>query len=170
MAVLMKQYGRTVLCCAAVFFIFGILSGIRVDGNTGFIRIAYAKAAEGTAGADAGQGLDVDTVLSVAARKKPEIVFQYTKVLSQEKMNLNKMFSALDADGQEAFVTVTDVLDSDADSIMYPSKEDRKNQAAAYPADRFVFPRPGIYTIKVKAADREHKTAAAQYRIPVTGN
>lgn len=164
-----KQHGRTIVCCMAVFLSFGIVCGIRLDGYQGFIQIVYGKAAAGLTG-NSESDMNVEAVRAVAARGKPEIVFDYHKTLPKKKVSLDDMFSATDADGDPVAVEITDVRDAFGKSILYLTDLDRKKKNALQNTADFQFPAVGVYKLAVRAADREKRTTCEQYQIPVTSN
>lgn len=168
MLILMKQHGRTITCCVIAALIFGIAFGIRADGYQGFIQIAYGKAMEDMTEETAGRA-DAQASQAVAARTKPKIAYVYQKTLSGEKVSLNSMFFATDADGNPAAVTIMDVTDAYGNSLLYQTERDKKRKIALQDTEEFQFPVPGIYRLYVKAADREKKAVCGQYQIPVTG-
>lgn len=167
---LMKQHGRTILYCAAAVLVLGIAFHIRSGLNTGFIQIAYAKARQSMSNMDVMAYTDTSAVKAFAARSKPKITYSYTKALPKSEINLNQMFSAVDADGTSVAVEITDILNSRGESILYQTEEERKQHIMQYHTDKFLFPSVGIYTINVKATDTEKKTVYGKYRLPVTSN
>lgn len=66
------------------------------------------------------------------------------------------MFLAKDADGAGISVEITDVREEDGESIYERA------------AGGFLFPKPGIYKISVRAVDKEKRTACREYRILVS--
>ena len=169
MLILMKQHGRTIVCCVIAALVFGIAFGIREDGYQGFIQIAYGKAMGDMTEETEGRA-DAQAAKAVAERKKPEIAYAYQKTLSMEEVSLDGMFSATDADGGPANVQITDVRDALGKSLLYQTEHDKKRKHALQDTENFRFPAPGIYRLYVRAADREKKASCGQYQIPVTSN
>lgn len=170
MLVFMKQYGRTMVFVLIAAAVLAIAFQIRINGHTGFIQAAFGKAMEGRSSGGILPLRDVDAVKAAAVRKEPQISFRCTKILPQQAVDLNAMVTAADADGNPVNVEITDIVNEAGESILYQTKEDRKDSAAACSTTGFLFPAAGIYTMDVQAADREQKTAKVQFRIPVTGN
>lgn len=167
MLILMKQHGKMIVCCIVSVLLIGILFGMRIDGNTGLIEIAYGKAM--SAREDLEPAVFVDAVKNVLARSKPEITYSYTKTVLKQAANINAMFEASDADGNKISVEVTDILDAYGGSILYESEEDKKNQKRTCDTSEFLFPTSGVYVIRVKAEDAEKRTTYSQYKLPVSG-
>ena len=156
-----KQYGRTMIFALAAALVLTIVFRIRVNGKTGLIAAVYAGAMEGMTAADV-TFRDADAAKAAAARRKPEITFQYAKIRPQKETNLQAMLTAEDADGRPADCVIVEITDAAGTSILDPSVADDKT--------RIKFPSAGIYIMEVKAADCERKTTSAQFRIPVTGS
>lgn len=163
-----KQYGRTILCCVIAALIFGMVFHIRSEEKTGLIQIAYGRAAKDMRTIDILEYRDTDAWRAAAVRTKPEILFCYTKTLPGTAVNVDAMFSAKDADGREAVVMVTDILDASGMSILYATEADKTENRRMFATEQFCFPSPGFYTLCVRAVDTENKTACAQYQFPVT--
>lgn len=159
MSVFIKEHGRTVVCCAAAVFVLGVVFCIRSGEDKGFIQIAYARAKEDMAHTDF--LLYTEAVKTVMARKKPEIVYLYKKILPGETVNIDGMFLARDADGKPAQVEICDILNSLGESILDTEK--------GCDTKKFLFPVSGIYTLKVKASDKENRTVCKQYKALVSG-
>lgn len=160
MSAFMKQYGRTMVFAIAAALVFIAAFRIQVNGKTGLIEAAYAKAMEGMDAAE-GTRLDVDAAKAAAVRRKPEITFQYVKIRPQAEVNLQAMLTAEDADGSPVDCVIVDITDAAGSSILDPSGADDLT--------RFLFASAGVYTMEVKASDCERKTASAKFQIPVTG-
>lgn len=169
MLILMKQHGRTIVCCVIAVLALGMAFGIRVDGYQGFIQIAYGKAM-GDMTRDAAGDAGMEAVNAIAARRKPDISYVYQKTLPKTTVNLDAMFSAKDADGNPVDVKITDILDASGKSLLYQTDLDRKKGKAIEDTAGFQFPAVGVYRINVKAVDWEKKAAFEQYQIPVTSN
>lgn len=164
-----KQHGRTIVCCMAAFMAFGIAFGIRMDGHQGFVQIVYERAMGDLTG-DPASHADEGAVRTIAARNRPEIVYTCQKTLPKKKVSLDAMFVATDADGSPVAVEITDVQDASGKSLLYLTDLDRKKKNALQDTADFQFPAVGIYKLKVRAEDCEKKTAYEQYQIPVTSN
>ncbi len=172
MQILMKQQGRTIALCMAAAVVFGIFFHIRVDGKTGWFAVAYAKAMERAEQEEASLDADADAGVyqTVAARRRPEIVFVCQKIAPQKAVNLHAMFTAKDADGNPAEVEILDVYDASGGSVLYRSNEERAKKTGAYHTTGVVFPAVGVYALKVRATDAQKKTSCRIYKIPVTGS
>lgn len=170
MVTLMKQYGRAVLICATSVLVLGILFRMQSNGKTGFIEVVYDKALEDMNMTNPSDYTDTDVVKAVMARKKPEITFTYVKTLVGSAVNLENMFEAKDAEGNPVAAEITDIVNSLGVSILYSTKEDKKQHRKSGDTKSFLFAETGIYTVYVKAVDAEKKQVYEQYRLPVTSN
>ena len=170
MTIFMKQYGRTILYVVFAAAVFGMIFGTQVGEHTGFVQAAYQKANEDRTDRDVTVYTDVDAVKKVIARKNPEITFSYQKTLPGIPADLGRMFLAKDEEGNPVTVEITDILDGMGDSILFLTEEDRNQKKYICDPASFVFSKTGIYTIKVKAADREQKTSYQEYKLPVTSH
>ena len=170
MVTIIRQYGRAVLLGITALFVFGAVCAVRSGENTGLIRIIYDRAMQNMSKADPGHAWDADAVKAAAAWRGPEITFTYTKTIPKTSVNLDEMFAAKDADGNQILCEITDILDDTGKSILYATEEDRKNKRKTYDTGRFSFPGIGIYTLCIKALDTEKKAAYEQYRFPVTSS
>lgn len=165
----MKQHGRTILCCMTAVLIFAAVFCIRAGGRRGLIQIAYERAL-GDLTEEPESRADEEAVRAVAVRKPPEISFAYQKTYPDAAVCLNDMFLAKDADGALIAVEITDVLDGSGRSLLYGEDSGHTKKKPLQDTRNFRFPSVGIYMLTVKATDREKKTACAQYQIPVTSN
>lgn len=170
MLILMKQHGRIIIGCVISVLVLGIIFGIRVGGDTGFVRIAYKKAMGDRTDTDIADYTDAEAVEAVLARSKPEIRYSYTKVTVGKEADIGAMFLAEDADGNPVAVEITDILNVSGASILYETEEDRKNKKYTHDTAHFLFPVSGIYTLRVKAEDDEKRETYRQYKIPVSGS
>lgn len=80
------------------------------------------------------------------------------------------MFEAKDAEGNPAALEITDIVNPMGESILYLTKEDKKQHRQSEDTKNILFARTGIYTVYVKAVDAEKKQTYEQYRLPVTSN
>lgn len=154
--IFIKQYGRTILYGISAAFVMLAVFGVRQGGNTGMIQIAYGTAAKEMSEKKEISYRDADAVKAVLARKKPKISYIGKKILPDTPVNLNELFLANDADGNRISVEITDVRSENGESIFCQS------------AQGFLFPKPGIYKISVKAVDKEKRTVCGEYAIPVS--
>ncbi len=168
MLAFIKQHGRMILYCVAAVLVLAIAFGISLDGKKGMILIAAQKAAEHMEAVDIRTERDVNAVMAAAARRRPKITYTGTNAVSGTAVNLKEMFSAADADGISVAVEITDVLDVSGKSVLYETKEQRKHKTGKYDPEGFVFSTAGIYTVHVKAVDREKKVSRMKFRLPVT--
>ena len=170
MVALMKQYGKAVFICVTSVLVLGILFQMQSEGKTGFMEIIYQKTMEDMSKASPADYTDADAVKAVMARKKPQITYTYTKTLVGAVVNLENMFEAKDAEGNPAALEITDILNPMGESILYLTKEDKKQHRQSEDTKNILFARTGIYTVYVKAVDAEKKQTYEQYRLPVTSN
>lgn len=170
MLAFMKQYGKTVIFALAAVMVFGIAFRMRLNGHTGFIEAAYAKAMEQENGADIASVWNMEAVKAAAARKHPAITFRCEKICPKTPVNVGAMLTAADADGSGIDVKILDITTEDGRSLLYRTDEDRKRKRAAYAPNGVVFPSVGVYVMEAEASDREKKTTKARFRIPVTGH
>lgn len=170
MVTLMKQYGRAILICVTSVLVLGILFRMQSNGKTGFIEVVYDKALEDMNEINPSDYTDTDAVKAVMARKKPEITYMYTKTLIGSAVNLENMFEAKDAEGNPVAAEITDIRNPLGVSILYSTKEDKKQHRQSGDTKNFLFEKTGIYTVYVKAVDAEKKQTYEQYRLPVTSN
>lgn len=170
MHILMKQYGRAVLICITAALVLGILFRMQSGGKTGFIALLYEQAIKDMSGGSPADYTDTDAVKAAMAREKPEIIYTYEKVIPGSAVNLENMFDAKDADGNRIAAEITDILNPEGESVLYLTKEDRKQNRRSGDTKCFLFADTGIYTIYVKAVDAEKKQSYGQYRLPVTSH
>lgn len=170
MFTLMKQYGRAVTVCITAAIMFGILFHIQSGGKTGFIELVYDKASGDMNYVSPADYRDTDAVKAAAARKKPEIIYTYTKVILGTAVNLEAMFEARDADGNPVAAELLDIVGPSGESVLYLTEEDRKLHRQSGDTKSFVFSVPGVYTVYVKAVDAEKKQTYGQYGLPVNGH
>ena len=168
MLILMRQHGRTIVFCILSFLVLGALGSVRSGTEEGFIEIAYRKAFGDSVKTDVASYVDAEAVKAQAARKKPVITFTYVKTLPKKEVNIYQMFSAKDADGNAVMVEITDILKRDGKSVLYRNELEKKKKMPLYDTKKFPFPTVGVYSILVKAVDREKRTSYGQYKLPVT--
>lgn len=158
MLLFMKQYGKVILLVLVSVLVFGVLTEMRVGGNKGFIRIIYGEARKEVRADDGKPTMDLEAVMSYAARKAPQIIYSSAKAVCREAVDVTAMFAASDAEGNDTAVIILDILDESQNSIFCQGKDEGAS---------FVFPSAGVYTVIVKAADRENKKSLGRYRLLV---
>ena len=102
--------------------------------------------------------LDSEAALSFAARKAPQITYTPLRTVCRDAVDVMAMFTASDQEGNDTALHIEDILDESGQSIFCREKDDGSS---------FVFPSAGIYTVVVKAKDRENKEAFGRYRLLV---
>ena len=170
MLILMKQYGKTIVCGIIGMLVFSAAFGFRMGEDRGFIQMVYRKAAENMTDTDMASDEDADALKRIIKRKKPEIDFAYQKIFPGVKVNMDAMFLAWDADENPVATEIRDISDMSGNSMLYLTEEDRKKENRACDTTEFVFPYTGVYLLKVRAVDAEKKVTERQYKIPVTGS
>ena len=132
MKTLWKEYGQTVITVlVAAMLLILCLWGFRIIGS-GMERPA--------AGAD------------IHSRQVPVIIYEDNRILTiADKIALSELFHAVDADGKELKIEITDI----------------RNQAGKTVED--IYEKAGIYEIEVRAEDAYEKQTVSRFRIPVNG-
>ena len=144
MKALWKEYGQTVITVlVAATLLMLCLWGFRVIGN---------MTERPAAGADIGNNMDGKILKDICSRPVPEITYEANRILTTaDKIALSELFYAVDADGKELKIEITDI----------------RNQAGKTVED--IFEKAGIYEIEVRAEDAYEKQTVSRFRIPVNG-
>ena len=138
MKTLWKEYGQTVITVlVAAMLLILCLWGFRIIGS-GMERPA--------AGADVGNNMDGKMLKDIHSRQVPVIIYEDNRILTiADKIALSELFHAVDADGKELKIEITDI----------------RNQAGKTVED--------IYEKEVRAEDAYEKQTVSCFRIPVNG-
>ena len=141
MKTLWKEYGQTVITVlVAAMLLILCLWGFRIIGS-GMERPA--------AGADVGNNMDGKMLKD---SQVPVIIYEDNRILTiADKIALSELFHAVDADGKELKIEITDI----------------RNQAGKTVED--IYEKAGIYEIEVRAEDAYEKQTVSRFRIPVNG-
>ena len=104
------------------------------------------------AGADVGSNMDGKILKDIHSRQVPVITYEANRILTiADKIALSELFHAVDADGKELKIEITDI----------------RNQAGETVED--IYEKAGIYEIEVRAEDAYEKQTVSHFRIPVNG-
>lgn len=162
MQILMKQYGRTILSGCAAVLILGMAAG--------WMKIVRNQALDEMYENDVAAFGDTDALKAFLSRKNPQIIYTDTRIIPGASVNAETMFLAEDADGNAIGTEIVDIFNCDGKSLLYLSKEDKKQKIAACDPANMVFPAAGVYRFLVRAVDSKKRTAYRQYKIPVCGS
>lgn len=104
------------------------------------------------AGTDVGNNMDGKMLKDIHSRQVPVIIYEDHRILTiADKIALSELFHAVDADGKELKIEITDI----------------RNQAGKTVED--IYEKAGIYEIEVRAEDAYEKQTVSRFRIPVNG-
>lgn len=144
MKTLWKEYGQTVITVlVAAMLLILCLWGFRITGS-GMERPA--------AGADVGNNMDGKMLKDFHSRQVPVITYEDHRILTiADKIALSELFHAVDADGKELKIEITDIRNQEGKAV-----ED-------------IYEKAGIYEIEVRAEDAYEKQTVSRFRIPVNG-
>lgn len=93
-----------------------------------------------------------ENVKDIHSRQVPVIIYEDHRILTiADKIALSELFHAVDADGKELKIEITDI----------------RNQAGKTVED--IYEKAGIYEIEVRAEDAYEKQTVSRFRIPVNG-
>ena len=96
--------------------------------------------------------MDGKMLKDIHSRQVPVIIYEDNRILTiADKIALSELFHAVDADGKELKIEITDI----------------RNQAGKTVED--IYEKAGIYEIEVRAEDAYEKQTVSCFRIPVNG-
>ena len=104
------------------------------------------------AGTDVGSNMDGKMLKDIHSRRVPVITYEDNRILTTaDKIALSELFHAVDADGKELKVEITEIRNQKGEAV------------------ENIYEKAGIYEIEVRAEDAYEKQTVSRFRIPVNG-